>query len=1566
MDESERKRRLASLTPEQRKALLRKLAAKAAARPDDIPRASPEGGLYPLSFAQQRMWFLQQLDPAQVHYVNTVWVKIEGALDAGRLRASVNAIVARHEGLRTVFVERDGEAWQRPLPRLELDVPELDFGHLDESEQFAASEAAARAQGREGFDLGRGPLLRLCLHRLGARPPRLIIAYHHIVADTWSLEAFVREFLALYERPDAPALPALPVTYADFAAWQRATARERFGEQLAYWERALKRAGGDDPPLELPTDRPRPPQQSFRGAQRPFAVPAEVGRAAREVARAAGATPFAVLLAAFQVLLSRYARDPAPVVGVPVLGRTHPQLKNVIGFFVNTLALKTRVHEDAPFLELVGAVSEASAAALAHQDVPFDAVVERLNPRRSLSHAPVFQVMFSYENVPEASRQAGGLALTSGKVGHGTAIFDLVLSVHDAGAALTGDVSYATDLFDAATIEFVIGHYLTLLGALTADPRAPIAAAPHTPPSELALLRRVGQRPAPSPFGARDFAELFAQNARRAPDATAVRDRGVAYTYGQLAASVAALAAELDARGARAGDLVALALPRGAAMLTGMLAAFEVGAAFLPLDPALPNQRLGRLITRAGASVVLGREGDVDRLAALAPDASVVPSVAAGRSPDGPGLGRPRPTMPGRQLAYVLFTSGSTGEPKGAMVEQGSMMNHLGAKARHFNVGPGDVMAQTAPQSFDIFVWQTLVALAVGGQVAFFGDDEVRDPESLLRGLAERGVTLFQAVPSHLGALLDELDAPGGPAGRPDLARVRTVSVGGEAVSPALCARFFRHFPGAKLVNCYGPTECADDVTHHDVAHVESGRMPIGRPVDNAELHVVDARLRPVGVGVVGELLVGGVPVGRGYVNDPARTAAAFVPDPFGARPGGRLYRTGDLARFRPDGVLEFFGRTDHQVKVRGYRIELEEIDATLASHPRVRAAAAVVVGAEAPRLAAFYVPEGESPIGADELKAHLAERLPAYMVPADLVAMAALPLTANGKVDRAELACRPPRPAPAAAPDAPRTPAEVALVEACRAVLGVEHAGVGDNFFDLGGDSIVSLRVIARLRQRGYRLRAKDVFRLDTLAELAAAMEPLGAASAGAWSGDDVPLSPIQAWFFAQHFANEAHWNQGVVLRLAGPVDPDELATALAAVVNAHPQLRARFRRESDRVRQWVEPPVEAVPVVLLGPALAGAEAEAWAPLHAGVDLERGPVFRAGLRPAEDGGYDLGLVAHHLVIDGVSWHVVVDDLSDALIALRAGRRPEPFPETTPFGAWSEALAAFACAPAFEPERAHWLAAHARAAAAPPWPSDLPAGGNTEASRATHEFSFDRRKTERLLGSLTEVFRASAEVGLAAAVAHALCAWLGRSDVTLWMESHGREGADELGEGLDTGRTVGWFTALYPVTVEPGGEGAAGSLRATKGALRAVPRRGAGYLLASPGLDALRPEVTFNYLGRLDVPLPEVSPVRSVTPMRHGTRAPEGCRTQELDVSSYLARGELHVLVSYGAERHTAASVAALADAIAGALDALGADPEAETAGPEGALAPGDFGIEGLSAADLAGLAEHLRGRGLA
>ncbi len=1535
-------------------------------------RPAPRTDRLPLSFAQQRLWFLDQIESGAPLYNIPETMRLHGALNVDALRRSLQEIVRRHETLRTVFSAEDGLPYQLILPEAPIDLPLSDLSELPVAEREVEALRLAEREARRPFDLQHGPLLRARLLRLAPDDHMVLLTIHHIISDDWSTSVLIGEIASIYDafaRGRPSPLPELPIQYADFAVWQRNWLQgETLDRQLNYWRTHLT---GAPPLLELPTDRPRPPMQTFNGAYLEVVIPRKLSYAIKTLSQREGTTLFMTLLAAFSVLLARYSGQDDICIGTPIANRHRGEVENLIGFFVNTLVLRTDLSDAPSFRTLLHRVRESTLGAYAHQDLPFEMLVDALQPERDLSHSPLFQVMFALQNAPLNMMEMSDLALSDVAVHSGTAKFDLTLFLSEAGDELVGVFEYNTDLFDANTIEHMIGHFHTLLAAIAADPDASVARLPLLSAAERELILTIwNQTAAPYPHD-RCIHHLLADQVARTPHALAARDARDALSYADLDARANQLAHHLQRHGVGPDHLVAILLERSLDMLVAVLATLKAGGAYLPLDGAYPHERLSFMLADARPTLLLARTpllADhlahdpalppvilIDQDAAVIADRPVhVPTAAV--TPD--------------HLAYVIYTSGSTGTPKGALITHRGLVNYLWW-AHHAYPHTGQGAPVHSSLAFDLTVTSLYLPLLSGGRVDLLPNDA--GVEALTNALRAPGdYTLVKITPAHLDMLNQQI--PPAEAARCTQAFV----IGGENLASETIAFWRTHAPQTRLINEYGPTETVVGCCVYTIAPDEplGGSVPIGRPIANTRLYVLDPQLQPTPIGVVGELYIGGVGVARGYLNRPELTAERFLPDPFAPEAGARMYKTGDLARYRSDGVLEYLGRTDHQVKIRGFRIELGEIESAIGAHPQVREAVALA-REDAPghkRLVAYLTLQEATANRAElaaEVRRDLQARLPEYIVPTAFVVLDQMPLTANGKVDRKALpAPEADRSAAGSAYRAPRDEAETLLATIWSQVLGLEQVGIHDNFFALGGDSILSLQVISRANQAGLRLAPRHIFAAPTIAELAAlaGSGPTVIAEQGVVTGN-LPLTPIQRWFFELDLPRLQHWNQSLLLETRVPLDRELLVAAVERLMLHHDALRLRFHRNA---QGWqarnaimdVEPPVSWIALDSIDPqAQRQALERHTADIQAGLDIEHGPVLRVAyfdFGPQQPG--RLLLALHHLIVDGVSWRIILEDLHTIYQQLQQDEAIQLPLKTSSYKQWAERLAVYANDPNLLTEVAHWFGHNNLQ----PLPCDFPDGINDEASTAVVSVALDSDETQALLQDAPTAYRTEINDVLLTALARALCRWAGSTAIQIDLESHGRE---DIFDDIDISRTVGWFTALYPIQLAlPADDDPGAALLAVKEQLRRIPQRGIGYgalrylsdVSALSGQIVTEPSaVSFNYLGQFDQALPSSELFTIAAESAGSERDPNERRTHLIDINGSVAGGQLAFEWSYSCNLYRPDSI-----------ERVAADFIAELRGivshcctiDHSTLTAADVADFGWDADDLAGFIDEIEG----
>lgn len=1527
----------------------------------------------PASFAQQRFWVLARTqDAGAAYHVSFHW-DIDGALDLGTLQRALDMLIARHEAWRTTLVENDdGVVLQRIHAALPVRIAAVDLrGEAGASRAARLAELTERHAGAP-FDLSDGPLVRALLVTLADGAQRFLLTTHHAVSDGWSSRCAFAELTAAYAalaEGRAPELPALPIQYADYAQWQRdALDAHETARELAYWRGALD---GAPAPLALPLDRPRAAERDYRGGRLARRLSPAASDAVRAAARRLHASPFTVLLAAFDAWLFRLTGERDLVVAAPIAQRARPETAPLVGLFLNTLALRARVSPAQSFESLVASVRDAAFGAFAHQDVPFDKVIDAVKPpvRRGDEW---LRVKFAQQFDLECRAALPGAAVRMAPGLDTAARFDYALDFTDDPRGIEFVAAYARDGIDEATAHAWLDSFAALVEDAVREPRRPIAAlavAQAGAPCALIAGRPLATAP--------DVLALFAREAAEHPHRVALADADTRLTFAELddASNRVALALRRDAARDEAPGAetpVAICIERSARFVVAFLGVLKSGAYAVPLDPASPRERIAAALAACGARRMLAAGaldalGEFDGVAvqdidACAHDASLA-NAAAPRVP-------PQP----EQAAYLIFTSGSTGAPKGVVVPHRALADYVAGMLDELAFAPHASMAMVSTVAADLGHTTLFGALCSGRTLHLLPAQAAFDPDRFAHEMATREVGVLKIVPSHLHALLDAQRAA-------DVLPAHALVTGGEALPWALVERIAALKPDCRVINHYGPTEASVGALVCDTSAPaqadlraaaasspgEAARgVPLGRPLPNAHACVLDAYGSSVPVGAIGELYLGGPGLARGYLGRAAASAERFVPHPHVA--GARVYRTGDRVRLRADGRLDFLGRLDDQVKIRGYRVEPGEVSAALRALPGVAQAETLALEHEGRlRLAAFATPEAGARIAADALRDALAARLPDYMVPAALVVLDALPVTANGKIDRAALRARAAAPAPATAgdEDAPQGPIEATLAEVWRDVLKAARVGRHDNFFELGGDSILVLQVIARARKRGVKFTPKQLFDGPTLAELARvavaieAAAPASGAAHGAAIGanaaaarrDEAVLTPAQLRFFALDIPRRGHWNQSIALDVAGAFDFDAFARAFDALLTHHPVFRERFAPTGDGGGWQRSAAPRAFDTLPLAAAAARDEADALAQfdaLQATLDLTHGPLACAFAAVLPSGATKLYLAIHHAVVDGVSWRVLLDDLDAAYRAACERRAVRLGPTGASASEWAARLARAARDPAgpFAGELPYWAALAAPHDDLRP---DRPDAAATNAHADVVIQTLDAALTREVLTDANAAYRTQAVELLIAALVAALGQHTGAAACRLELEGHGREA---LFDELDASRTLGWLTSHYPVAFAVEATPAA-TLAGVKDALRAVPNKGLGFgVLRHYGDDATRaalarvarPRVTFNYLGQFDAPRDAALVPRFGGAGRE--RDPAGPLGNALAIHAYVdANGEraLKVHWVYGATQFDRATIDALAARFDAALRALAAACRARVAERGAGATPGDY-----------------------
>jgi amino acid adenylation domain-containing protein/non-ribosomal peptide synthase protein (TIGR01720 family) len=1499
----------------------------------------------PLASAQRRIYALSQLEGGELSYHTPVACFLDGDIEPAALERHLQALIARHEALRTGFAVADGEPrqWVETACAFTIERREV----MEEG-VAALAEAFIRP-----FDLARPPLVRCCLARIAARRFLFLLDTHHCVFDGISTDILMGELLRLW---GGQPLPPLAARYRDYVAREQAyLASPACTADEAFWVAAL---GGDPPPLRLPTDRPRPGRRTFRGDRICRVIDRAGTEALRGCAGRCGASLFMTLFAAYVAWLHKLTGQEDITVGTTYDARAEAAFQPVVGMFVNTVAVRSRPEPGKRFRAFLDEVKRGVLEAFDRQAYPFERLVERLRPRRDAGRNPLFDTLFVYEPVATDTATAGGVTLTKYDLRPRTAIFDLSLEILEIAGTLHLTLEYSTDLFDSETVGRFLGQYAGILDAIAAEPAVPLASLSLLGAAERRLVVEQFNATAAAYPETKPLAALFEEQAARTPERTALVCADRRLSYRALNGLANGVAARLRAgRTLEPGTLVGVALERSERWIAAVLGILKAGGAWLPIERRTPAARVRHMLEESGCRLVATDGTASEALGDLPPGTKTLDLQGVSEAPGAD----PEQASGPRDLAYAIYTSGSTGRPKGVLIEQRSVVNNVWGTEGYRDADLPKRVGLTTAAAFDPAVQEIFGALLFGHCLHVIPEETVEDGAALAEYICRERLELVDCTPTLFAALLEA-----GLLRRDDLA-LRQLLLGGEPLPWGLLDRATQDRAGRPLevFNLYGPTECCIDATCYRATGSPAGGggvVPIGRPKANMRIYILDGALAPVPIGVEGEICIAGCGLARGYVGQPALTAAAFVDLPW--RPGERIYRSGDRGRWLADGTIAYLGRADDQVKVRGYRIECGEIEARLREHAGIADAAVVVAGAPGGdrELVAYVVAPAE--MTARALREFLQERLPAYMLPARFVRLERLPVAASGKVDKRALAdSRAKELAPGTAYVPPRGAPERALCAAWEAVLGCAGlVGIDDNFFDLGGDSIKALQIVARLGQEQWRVEVRQLFEAPTVRELAPRLAPAARVAEQGPIVGRVPLSAIQAWCFRTHGSGAAQVAQAVLLQARARIDAPALRQGLAALQEHHDALRMRYRREADGFVQEIggtDCPLAVEEVDLRGRPDAAAEAgRRCGAVRAAMRLE-GPMWRS-LLLRRDEGDRLCLVIQHLVVDGVSWRVLLEDLETAYAQALAGQPIRLPPKTDAVTRWGAAVQHYSAGEALRSEIPFWR--RLEAVAADQIPVDVAAGEGPAGSERLRAV-LGEAESAALSSAAHRAWRAETQALLLVALGRALRERFGVRRSLLALEGHGREA---IGGDLDVGRTVGWFTSVYPFLLEPGAGEVGEQIRKVKADLGGIPARGIGYGILEhvtpparrDGLTfGLAPQILFNYLGVFDeagdghFALDAVG-IDAADAMRADAHHP-------LEIEGAVLGGRLHLWLTYAAGSFRRETAQALLDAFAEELRRIG---RAGAAVPPSDVALMELDVPGLTPEEVG---EALEGCGL-
>jgi amino acid adenylation domain-containing protein/non-ribosomal peptide synthase protein (TIGR01720 family) len=1513
----------------------------------------------PLSFAQQRMWFLYQMDQQNSAYNEALTIRLTGSLNIDILEQTINAIIQRHESLRTTFPMVEGKPIQKISPSLKIKL--LVVNLKDISQEQIDKQIIEELQ--KPFDLTQAPLLRCTLFDLGYENYILVNVFHHIIIDGWSKGILFKELSKFYQAllsNSTVDLPELAIQYADFAVWQRQWLQgEILENQLNYWKKQLT---GAPPLLELPTDKPRPATANFRGHSISFQIDSELTEKLKLLSQKSGVTLFMTLLAALNTLLFRYSGQDDILIGTPTANRNRQEIEPLIGFFVNTLVLRNSLEGNPTFSGLLQQARNVVLEAYANQDVPFEQVVDGLEIERSLSYNPLFQVMFALQNAPLNALKLPNLKAQYLAVENQRIKFDLSLFLEEIetekGSYLEGFWEYDGDLFTPERITRMVGHFQTLLKGIVANPQQTIGELPLLTESEKQQLLVEWNQTQTSYPDHYCIHQLFEEQVVKTPDAIAVIDGEKSLTYEQLNQKANQLAYYLQNLGVKTEDLVGICIERSVLMIIGLLGILKAGAAYIPLDPNYPSERLAYMLEDSAVSVLLTQENLVDTLPNYL--GTIFCLDQDGKILDHHPQDNLLHPMTSENLAYVIYTSGSTGKPKGVLIQHQSLLNLVSWHQNAFDITTIDRVTQLAGIAFDASVWEIWPYLTAGACLAIVPPDLLTSPKQLQEWLIAKKITV-SFLPTPLAETLIPLDwSPN--------CLLRLMLTGGDKLND---------FPPTSipftLVNNYGPTENTVVTTSVKITPdlLTEKAPPIGRPISNTQVYILDQYQQPVPIGIPGELYIGGSGLAKGYLNRPELTDSKFIANPFSQKLSDRLYKTGDLVRYGNDGQIEFVGRIDHQVKIRGFRIELGEIETVLNQHPQVKEA--IIIAREdqpgVKRLCAYVI--ASQNLTVSQLRLFLQEKLPQYMVPAFFVLLDAFPLTANGKIDR----CALPQPTleledEAALNLSPGTEKERILAAIWQRVLGLKNISINDNFFELGGDSILAIQIIAQANQAGLQITPKQLFSHQTIAQLATVAERV---SVNQTTQDlvigHVPLTPIQKWFFEQNLPERHHFNQSILLEVPNNLQPDLLKKTISKLLYHHDALRLRFVHKGE---QWQQNHSDdcnnfAFEKVDLSHLSCDEQLTKMAEIsevqQRVLNLEEGPLMAVVFFALGESGKML-IVIHHLAVDGISWRIILEDFVTIYQQLENQKPLQLPPKTSSFKTWAEELQNYAKTPEFYAQFKYWLNREFPSICPLPLDRQGEAQSNIVAHAKTVSFTLTEEQTRLLLQEVPQAYNTQINDILLTALVQAFGHWTGNYGLLLDMEGHGRE---NVIESVNLSRTVGWFTSIFPVflTLEnlhhPGE-----CLKSIKEQLRQIPNRGfdygIGYYLSSdltiqsPLKNYPKAQISFNYLGQFTSHQIGEIGWKLSQESSGSIHSPLGKRSHLIAIHGIVVDGQLDIEWQYSENFHHQTTIKNLAAAYRDSLESL----INHCLSVEGGYTPSDFPDADLNQVELDELLSEL------
>ncbi|PJI07373.1 MULTISPECIES: non-ribosomal peptide synthetase [Clostridium] len=1389
---------------------------------------------YEVSSAQKRMYMLQELDQKSTAYNIPGALEILGDFDIKRMQEVFIKLIERHETLRTSFYTKADKIVQRinKANEIQFEIEKIEIKNEEEvKEKF---EEFIRP-----FDLEKAPLLRVEIIKLEKERHIMFFDMHHIVSDGVSMSILTREFSDLYEGED---LGELKVQYKDYSAWQlKKRESKEFKKQEQYW---LKEFSEEVPVLSLPTDYKRPRVKDFRGRSINFVLDKETTEKLKKIAKETGSTMYMLLMANINILLSKYSGQEDIIIGSPIAGRNHVDLENVIGMFVNTLAIRSSVNGEASFKEYLKTVKSKALKAFENQDYQFEELVDKIDVDRDLSRNPLFDVMFVLQNMEETKVEINDLVFRTYNTNDNVEKFDITITAKEREEEIYFNLSYATSLYKYETIERMKKHLLNIIEETGQNAETKIKDIELIDEEEKhKLLIEFNDTKASYPRG-KTINELFEEEVEKTPDNIAVVFEDKKLTYKELNERANSLGRTLTKKGVGADSIVGIMVKRSLEMIVGIMGILKAGGAYMPIDPEYPDDRIEYMLENSETKLVLVENKFKDRINKNNVEVCGLNDEELYKESNA-NLGK---TASAENLAYVIYTSGTTGKPKGVMIEHKGIVNRINWMQKKYNISSKDVILQKTTYTFDVSVWEILWWSFVGAQVRMLVPGGEKDPREITKSIKEGKITVLHFVPSMLNVFMDYVISEDKVE---DIESLEKVFTSGEALKVEQ-ANIFNEEIGrvnnTRLINLYGPTEASVDVTYYECREKEE-KIPIGKPIDNTKIYIVDKNNKMLPIGVAGELCISGCGVARGYLNNEKLTNEKFAQNPY--EPGEKMYRTGDLARWLPDGNIEYLGRIDHQVKIRGFRIELGEIESNILKLEGIKETIVLARdGAVNKYLCAYYAGEKEYSVG--EFREELKKSMPDYMVPSYFIKLESMPLTLNGKINRKALPEPQGKIDTGAEYEAPRNEIEQKLVQIWEDVLGVQDIGINDDFFSLGGDSIKSIQVISRAKAKGYYFEVKDVFNNSNIKALSKCVKKNAVTISQDEVVGEVELTPIQKWFFEMNFEEEHHWNQSVMLFSKDGFEKEALEKAFEAIIIHHDALRMVYKKENGEVHQINRGTSEKLYDLNVYEGLNEKEiTEKCDEIQGSINLHDGPLVKLGLFKTHEGDHLL-VAIHHLVIDGVSWRILFEDLSRAYEMTKNGEDIILQDKTTSFKEWAVEQKKYADSYSIRKQLEYWNGIDKYEIRK--LPKDKEAAVSRIKDLRSVGFNLTKEETEKLLKHVNKAYNTEIEDLLLTALALTISKWTGEENILVNLECHGRE---EIIKNVDITRTVGWFTSQYPVVLNSNSDDLETTIKNIKDSLRRVPDKGIGYgiikYLSKDKMEfRLKPEISFNYLGQFD------------------------------------------------------------------------------------------------------------------